>query len=330
MIVNYRMDTRIMQAKKWFEMLERRAKRQGNPIPKSTSADILFQAGNEALIRALWHGVDWVVIISSMYFMKQSILLLKRAGLKVAIYFTESPYDDEQQSRLAEHADVCWTNERSSLGRLRVWNPNSYYLPHGYNPEKHYPKEDNDDTVPAHDVVFVGTGFEERVELLSAVDWDGIDFGLYGCWPTLASRHRLRKYIRGKETDNKLTAELYRKAKIGLNLYRVSKGFGKHATRIKHAESMSPRAYELAACGAFHLSEYRQEVGEIFNNGRGDLVPTFSTPDELSRLIREWLPKERERKQIASVLPIAVGPHTWGARAEQMTEDLMRAEASAN
>ena len=58
-------------------------------------------------------------------------------------------------------------------------------------------------------------------------------------------------------------------------------------------------------------------------------MPTFSTPQELTTLIREWLPRERERKQIASILPAAIRKHTWDVRARQMTKDLMRAEESA-
>ena len=58
--------------------------------------------------------------------------------------------------------------------------PNTHYLPVGYDPAQHGPQMNGE--APAHDVVFVGTGFESRVALLSQVDWSGIDLGLYGAW----------------------------------------------------------------------------------------------------------------------------------------------------
>ena len=134
-------------------------------------------------------------------------------------------------------------------------------------------------------MVFVGTGFQERIEVLKDVDWDDIDFGLYGIWSLLGARSKLRRYIRAKEIENDVTASLYRKAKIGLNIYRTSKGFGRYTNKIEHAESANLRAYELAACGLFHVSTYRKEVEEIF----GDLVPTFESSAELEAIVRDYL-----------------------------------------
>ena len=124
----------------------------------------------------------------------------------------------------------------------------------------------------AHDVVFVGTGFRERVELLAAVDWSGIDLGLYGSWDRRQMPHRLRPYVRANVIPNAHAAWLYRQSKIGLNLYRRPP----EGTR---AESMNPRAYELAACGVFQISDRRAEGVETLSYS----VPTFRTPEELGR-----------------------------------------------
>ena len=222
------------------------------------------------------------------------------------------------QLRMAPFADICWVNERTSVERFRKVNPNTFYLAHACDPAKHYPKAKADENVPAHDVVFVGTGFQERIEILGAVDWSGIDFGLYGSWALLGSRHRLRRYIRGKMIDNDETAALYRRAKIGLNLYRQSMGFGRKAPRIEYAESLSPRAYELAACGRFYVSEHRAESEEVF----GSLVPTFQSPDELAPLLRSWLKNDAAREIVSRRLAYTVKGHAWKDRAEQMIGDL--------
>ena len=198
-------------------------------------------------------------------------------------------------------------------------NRHAGYLPHAWHPERHQAgPQRGDEAVPAHDVVFVGSAFQERIEWLSAIDWTGIDFGLYGQWAPLKGNHRLRRHVRGGVVTNETTSALYRRAKVGLNLYRTSQGWGKHAKQITHAESLNPRAYELAACGAFHLSSYRAEVGEVF----GDLVPTFRHPTEAAALIRTWLAQPDGRAQIASELPACVAEMSWVERATHVIGDL--------
>ncbi len=315
-LVHYRLDHRIGLAGGW---LKKMLKKSGY---KPTSADILYQACHGILERALRHEADLVLVVSGMYFHPDFFVLLRRAGLKIGVLFTESPYDDERQERILPWVDIAWTNERTSVGPFRKINPNTYYLPHAYNKEKHFPHAmgNKDKFIKEHDVVFVGTGFKERADLLRAVNWDGIDFGLYGHWSILGPRNRLRKYLQSEEIDNEVPSALYRKAKIGINMHRTSKGFGREAPQIGHAESLNPRAYELAACGCFYISDDRAEVAEIFNGN----VPVFDGAEELEAVIRYWLQRDEERKKVAARLPAVVQEHSWANRAEQMMEDISR------
>jgi hypothetical protein len=163
-------------------------------------------------------------------------------------------------------------------------------------------------------VVFVGSDFQERVRTLNAVDWDGIDLGIYGNFKHGKRYKRLKPHIRGGIVPNQLTAALYRKAAIGLNLYRTGKGWARDAQPVACAESLNPRAVELAACGVFTLSDYRPEVAETF----GAAVPTFQTPGELGELIRYYLAHAEERRALAALLPGCVAGHTFAARTEQI------------
>jgi spore maturation protein CgeB len=311
----YPLDRRISASHAFLSQCWRTAKKQGAAdVQKPTTADALLHAVQDSLTKALLHDVDWVLLVSAMFVPRPFVELLKRAGLRVALLFTESPYDLEHELRWAEHADLVWTNERTAVPALRRACPRSFYLPHAMRPEIHKPFHEFDGTMPAHDVVFVGTGFQERIELLEAIDWTGIDLGLYGQWKELRRSSPLRRFVRGGVTDNVKTAALYRRARIGLNLYRQSIGWGKDARRITCAESLNPRAYELAACGCFHLSDARSEVREVF----GDLVPTFKTAFECESLIHCWLADDAGRTKVAAALPRTVRDHTWQARAAAM------------
>jgi hypothetical protein len=314
-IYEYALDARIERAGAWLTYCWRKGGKQ--PALEPTTSDILYMAGEELVARALRLMPDVVLVVSAMYLHPDVIVLLKRAHLRTAVLFTESPYDDEKQVKIIPYADVAWTNERSSATANGIG-----YLPHAWAPETHFANSANDAVdVPTHDVVFVGTGFAERLETLSAVDWTGIDLALYGSWDLLGSRNHLRKYLKGGYVDNAAAAALYRKARIGLNLYRTSMGFGKSAPRISHAESMNPRAYELAATGCFTVSDYRAEVTEVF----GSLVPTFQKPDELRPLIERWLNDDAGREQVRAALPGAVAGHTWHVRAAHIESDLIAA-----
>ena len=318
-IIDYALDQRLNRSNRWLYYNWRRAKKTNPGIVRPSSADVFYQAGVGALEMALRHQVDAVLVVSAMYLHPDVIILMKRAGLRVVVLFTESPYDVEKEVTIAKLVDGCWTCERSSVSAFLAANPNSGYLPHGWHPERHQPGlQTGDREVPAHDVVFVGSGFQERVEWLSAIDWTDIDLGLYGSWEMLSGRHRLRRYLKGQVVGNAVTAALYRRAKIGLNLYRTSKGAGRDVPQITHAESLNPRAYELARCGAFHLSTYRAEVAEVF----GDLVPTFETPFQASTLIRQWLADDAGRARISAQLPACVAESSWVERSARVIGDV--------
>jgi hypothetical protein len=324
-VVHYALDGRIAAAGGFLRYSYRQARKAGSLVAKPTTADTLYLAGQGILERALRFGVDWVLIVSGMYVLPDVLVLLRRAGARTALLFTESPYDDAQQAPLAALADACFTNERSSVPVLREACHETHYLPHAYDPAKHGRFEsDAANEAPAHDVVFIGTGFTERIDTLAAVDWAGlgIDLGLYGTWELLGSRHRLRRFVRGGVVPNAEAMALCKAARITLNLYRTSRGFGRQAPRIAAADSLNPRALELAASGVFHLSDWRPEVEKTFGAGEGALVPTFRTPAELAALLGRWLPEVAERQEIAARLPECVAGRTYDAMAQQIVMQL--------
>ena len=314
-VVNYAMAGRLQRSQKWLKDTYKQA-RKNHPdeaIVEPTMGDGFYHASVGALERALRFQADWVFIISGMYFHPEAMVLLKRAGLNVAVLLTETPYEDAAESAIAQIADVIWTNERTGLATFEPLCHETYYYQHAYDPEFPYPAEP-DPSVPEYDVVFVGSGFEERCDLLEAVDWTGINLGLYGAWNLLPKRSKLKKYLRGSTVPNTYTAALYNRAKIGLNIHRTSLGYGRGTAHIEHAESMNPRCYELAACGTFFTTDARAEVGEVF----GSAVPTFSDAQELTEIIRHYLAHEDERRRLAAQLPGLVAPHTFDDRVAHM------------
>ncbi len=317
-VSTYDLSKRLALAGHWLHGVWRRSRRTTPDLAKPTAVAVVEKACEDIIPRALTLNVDAVLIISAMYLHPDALVLLRRARIPTGLIFTESPYDDERQARIAHLADVCWTQERTSVAALRRFNTRTHYLPAAHDPDRHTPvPQPGDADVPAHDVVFVGTLFHERIALLSAVDWSGIDLGLYGHTTLLSSRSKLRQHLRGGATDNATAAALYRRAKVGLNLFRSTAEWtsGQHVTT---GESLNPRAYELAACGCFQVSDHRPEVAEIF----GQSVPTFAGAGGLGSLVRSFLGDDEARRGLARAAWAASVQHTFDARARQVVEQL--------
>jgi spore maturation protein CgeB len=320
-IVQFRLDNRIPASQRFLHTQWRRARKTNPAIEKPTWADVVYQAGMPVIERALRNQVDVVLVVSAMLLHPDIIILLKRAGFLVAAVFTESPYDLTQELAIAKLVDCCWTNERSCLGAFQAVNPHAGYLPAAWHLLRHTPTAGSEmPDVPSHDVVFVGSGFPSRIDWLSKVDWTGIDFGLYGTWQDVPSRHALRPFIHQGAIENTAAIALYRHARITLNLYRGGVVLSSTKTLSAPGESLNPRAYELAASGIFHLSEWRAEVPDVF----GNLVPMFKTPQDASALIRLWLQRDQDRVAMASALPAVVAESSWVARASRVIGDVQQ------
>jgi spore maturation protein CgeB len=303
----YRLDQRYEASRAALHWLWRTKKKAQPDLPKPNAADLGYHASIGALEMALRQHVDVVLVVSGMLLHPDVLIMMKQAGLRVVVLFTESPYDHASEMKVAQIVDGGWTNERCVVNEFRKVNPRFGYLPHGWNPLVHRTDLPIDDSVPAHDVVFVGTAFRERVRWFNSIDWSGINLGLYGSWHGAKLNPQVRACVQEGPIDNSKAVLLYRRAKIGLNLYRTSQGWGVNAPSIAHAESINPRAYELAACGTFFLSDYRSESAEVF----GDRVPMFRTPIEAAALIRTWLADEAGRTRLAAALPALVAQASW-------------------
>lgn len=309
-VIDYALDGRISASRVWLQYLWRKQVRAGGPLAgeRPNEADAIYHAGQEVVARALRFDVDRVLVVCGAYFHPDCAELLRRAGVPTAVVFTESPYDDPEQAKLAPRFDVCFTNERTSVARLREANRNTHYLPAAYDPAQHGPHLNGQ--APAHDVVFVGSGFDSRRALLAAVDWAGIDLGLYGAWDDLPAGHPLLPHVRSGVVDNARAGALYRQARIGLNLYRASGGVP--------AESLNPRAYELAADGVFTLSHPRAEVEQKF----GGRVATFQSAADLGSLVRHLLRLPGDLAHVGGSLPPVVAQDTYTHRAAQLVAHL--------
>jgi len=251
-------------------------------------------ASETILQAAIYHRADLVLFVCPLSFHPIALELLEWGGFTIAALHTESPYQDQEQiawNRHAKHLHVC-THERVSAERYG-WT----YLPHAFDPAVHQPVAP--DPAEATDVLFVGTGFTERIALLEAIDWTGINLRLQGGVWELAEDSPLRPFYRDGFLTNTELPRLYASAKVCINPHRY------HADAV----SLNPRAYELAACGVFQITDGRND-GSLFSR----LMVRYGSAEDLGRKIRHYLDHPEERQQHAEVLQQAVQAETFDAR----------------
>lgn len=276
--------------------------------PESQNEIILSKCASETVINeALYFKADHVIIVSGLSFHPIALWGLHRLGIKATAILTESPYNDEfQKDWAAPYPGMnIITTERISA----LQNPDWSYIPHAYDSTIHRPVPFNKEY--ECDVFMIGTGWIERQILLEQVDWTGIDLKLFGLWPNLDKSSVLYPFYRTQKMsliDNEKLPERYASAKINLNIHRY------HST----AQSLNPRAYEIAAIGGYQICDTRQEVGEVF----GDSVPQVRSGIELEYEIRWALSHPEERMARAKESQRCVQKHTFDERIKTLIEIL--------
>lgn len=286
-------------------------------MPPEAAADpaLLARMACENIVtEAMMHKSEYVIIVSGLNVHPIALWLLGKVNIPAAVVFTESPYDDESQAQWADlsHVDASvnitiFTNDQFSA-RAYSWR----YLPPAYDPAVHRPVDPDPDE--ECDVLMIGTGWGERQAFLEAVDWTGIKLHIYGLWPEMGENKPpspLDPFYTPLLIDNLNIAKFYASAKININFHR----------RHPKASTPGPRVYELAACGAFQLSDPRPGLNELL----GDSVPTFDSPGRLGDLIRYYLQRPDERVRMAAESRKRVMDQTFDHRAA----DLMAAITSA-
>lgn len=277
------------------------------PSEMADNMPVLSRAASETVVvEALCNSVDRVVIVSGLNLHPIVLWLMGKINVPVDVILTESPYEDDSQlqwldiSHTGMTVDVtAFTNDEYSA-KMHGWT----FLPPAYDPMIHRLSPVLDEN--RCDVLMVGTGWPERQAFLEEVDWTGIDLRLYGPWMTVTPASPLHKFYRPLIVSNDYIASMYSSAKVCINFHR----------KDARALTPGPRCYEIAACGAFQLSDPRPGLDQLF----GDSVPTFNTPAELKKLIRFYIDpaNDGERHRRAGDSFNRVQSETFDKRAADM------------
>jgi spore maturation protein CgeB len=120
--------------------------------------------------------------------------------------------------------------------------------------------------------------------------------------------------------------KIFLASQINLNLHSSLSHPGIDPMR----DFVNPRTFEIAACGAFQLTDFRDELPEMFNVG--EEIEAFNTVEELRDKISHYASRPEEREKIAQAgMRRVLKEHTFVHRmASMMSAVLPREEERLN
>lgn len=283
---------------------------EANTFRRALDDDQACELAVNGVYSALYKVRPHVLLVVSGFFLSPEVYIRARQqGTRVVLLHTESPYEDERQLQLAGHVDLNLLNDPTNLAKFAEVAP-SLYVPHAHRPAIHHPGP----AVPEYecDLAFVGTGYPSRMRFFEQMDLDGLDVMLAGHWQYLDADSPLRRHVPHDPLDcldNERAADIYRSARVGMNLYRREA----QTADLVQGWAMGPREVEMAACGLFFMRDPRPESDEVL-----DMLPTFADPQDAAEQLRWWLERPEERAELALKARAAVAERTFDNHAAQL------------
>ncbi|WP_298438396.1 glycosyltransferase [Geobacter sp.] len=254
-------------------------------------ANLLSQAVE---IRAREVRPDMVLALAQAPIMPETMQRLEARGIPTAFWFVEDyrvlPYWRESAPASSWFFGIQKENFAAELTKIGVTRYS--YLPTCAAPDVHRPlkltaAEREEFGSP---LSFVGAGyFNRQVFFKGLTDYP---FKIWGSdWPPVSP---LTPWIqrRGARIDTETCVRIFNASPVNLNLHSSTTCDGV----VPDGDFVNPRAFEIAACGAFQLVDRRRLLPELF---AGDEVETFSDLAEVREKIDRYLRDEEARRDVS-------------------------------
>jgi spore maturation protein CgeB len=288
-------------------------------------AALQAMAGMSHCLYTFWPQM--VFFVSAFFTTAAQLQLIRERRHKIVMLHTESPYQDDEQMRRGQFADLNLLNDPSNIEAWKQLDGPVMYQPHSYDPEIHRPHanllEKLADDGYESDFSFVGTMFTSRKEFFEKLreasgNFEGINVAMGGSgWSQdYMDGSPLLDYLghpRDTSVDNKETARVYRNSKVGINFYR-REGEDTHAGE---GWAMGPREIEMAAAKLPFLRDPRGEGDEVLH-----MLPRYHSPEEAAEQLKWLLAHPNEREKMADEAFEAIRERTFLNHAKKLMGNL--------
>ena len=244
---------------------------------------------------------------------------LRRKRFMTAMWFVENYRHLTYWQQLAAGYDFWFViQQEPCIAALKQAGAKDVrYLPMAADPSVHRPLEltQAEQEEYGSEVSFVGAGYANRRAIFPRLLKREWSFKLWGNeWdgatdlaPVL-QRH-------GARIDTDTCQKVFNASAVNLNLHSWA-GNGLDPD----GDFVNPRTFELAACGAFQLTDRRSLMPDLFTTSE---IATVSSLDELSGEISRWLHEPEQRRAMAGQARQRVlAEHTYAHRMRDLLSQI--------
>jgi spore maturation protein CgeB len=265
-------------------------------------------------------GADLLLVIQLTWVLPQTIEELRRRGVRCVGWFPDAFTSFGRGVFLLAPWDALFFQDPFMVDRLRTafGLPSIHHLPQCCDPEiqRPLPPAPGDEERLGADVATYGTYYPYRARLLEPLLTSGLRLKLWGPRPPVWLHHPVKDHWAGREILGDEKCRAMQVTKIALNT--------NHYAGIA---DINKRSFELAAMGAFQLTDDRAALARYFVPG--EEVATFAGAADLLDKVRYYLAHPEERARIAHAGQIrAHRDHTFVARL-RVIFDILAAGGSA-
>ena len=266
----------------------------------------LLKRMNQALIKAvLRQSPDLIFVIKGETILPETLAGLKK-DLKVPVvsWLMDKPFPEgapnfiSQSLRLMDHVFIFDSYYVDELQRAGV--KNVHHLPFACNPEIYRTiKLSNDEAdIYRSQVSFMGVSQPRREKMI--MELSQFDLRVWGPGWTFAEYNNARVVNRVVPLEE--AVKIYNASEIVLNQNHPQSVYGTNM-----------RTFEVAACGAFQLTDHKKEMDAFFEPG-AEMV-YYNDIDDLKEKIQYYLSHPKERMAIAARAQLRVQlDHTYERR----------------
>jgi spore maturation protein CgeB len=268
---------------------------------------------------------DLILTVQGYVIPRQILVEIRKREVPLAVWFMDEPYDTSRSVEFGKYFTHVFLQEKASLTYHRRWgNPNSFYLPHGCDPQGVQAPDDLEDLRMDREVALVGSPFPRRQELIQALRKGGIEVEVVGNgWEkaeiegTRQSDAPTGRNPSGSGAQRTMslmeTSRYYRRTRINLNCHRREDEVAASAFPLT-AVSPNCSVFYLAGSRAFQLvDDSRAELSDFFAPGRE--VITYRDAGDCMDKIRYYLEHEEKRRAVAqAAYERALREHTYAHR----------------
>lgn len=238
---------------------------------------------------------------------KEVIDHMRGRGIITSCWWLNDPFQIKRSLAQASNYDYYFTNSKGTLKDYQANGiRNAFFLPLGAYPKVH--RRLPDEGKP-YDICFAGDWGPMREKMLLSLAGD-FKVSIWGPWKKKLGKDSILNECIVKDgffTPDEM-AEIFNRSKIVLNL---------HSWFGNWNYGVNPRLFEANGCGAFQLSDYKEEIPELY--GPDKEIVLYENFDELRQKAAFYLASDGLRSEIAEQgFQRTAGQHTYAHRLAEM------------